>query len=59
MKKTPRDRIAHAVQMYKSNLYANEALGISRGCFLRLCKEYGIPTPYERRYGKRGSKSIA
>ena len=42
-------RVRDAARIYSANRYAAEALGISVGNFLKLCRHYGIQTPYERR----------
>ena len=44
----PRDWIEHAARVYKSNSEASRALGIATGSFGRLCRKYGIETPYAR-----------
>jgi len=49
MQKTSRERVERAARIYASNKEASRALGITLGSFGRLCREYGIETPYERR----------
>jgi hypothetical protein len=49
MEKTSRDRIERVARIYASNKEASQALGIAPGSFGRLCRQYGIETPYERR----------
>ena len=44
----PRDLIERAARVYKSNSEASKALGIASGSFARLCRKYGIETPYAR-----------
>jgi len=47
-KKTDRGRIERMARMCNDNTYAAQTLGISRGTFGRLCREYGIETPNAR-----------
>jgi len=49
MQKTARERVERVARIYASNKDASRALGISLGSFGRLCRQYGIETPYERR----------
>jgi len=49
MQKTSRERVERVARIYASNKDASRALGISLGSFGRLCRQYGIETPYERR----------
>ena len=44
----PRDLIERAARVYKTNSEASKALGIATGSFARLCRKYGIETPYAR-----------
>ncbi len=44
-----REQVERAARMYKSNQYASEALGIAMPVFGRLCRRYGIETPYARK----------
>ncbi len=44
----PKDWIERAARVYKSNSEASKALGIASGSFARLCRKYGIETPYAR-----------
>ena len=53
MSKIPRGYIERAARIYASNQFASDALGIHVATFGRLCKRYGIETPYERR--RKGS----
>ncbi len=43
------EQIERAARVYKSNQDASQALGLSVRYFARLCKKYGIETPYSRR----------
>ncbi|MFT5091092.1 MAG: hypothetical protein ACI906_004141 [Candidatus Latescibacterota bacterium] len=45
----PREQIERAARVYKTNLDAGRALDISVHHFSRLCRRYGIETPYARR----------
>ena len=49
MQKTSRERVERVARIYASNKDASRALEISLGSFGRLCRQYGIETPYERR----------
>ena len=49
----PRDWIEHAARVYRSNAEASRALGIATGSFGRLCRKYGIETPYARQQRDR------
>ncbi|NKB69972.1 MAG: hypothetical protein GKR89_23100 [Candidatus Latescibacteria bacterium] len=53
MRKIEPKRIEMAARMYRSNEDASQALGIAPGSFSRLCRLYGIETPYARRRRKR------
>ena len=44
-----RDQIERVARIYKSNQDAGRALGINMRSFSRLCRQYGIETPYARR----------
>lgn len=49
MARIERDRIARVARIYASNQDASQALGIAMRSFGRLCREYGIETPYARK----------
>lgn len=49
MEKIDQAAVARVARIYHSNQAAAEALGIQRTSFSRLCREYGIETPYKRR----------
>ena len=49
MRKVERERIERAARIYASNEDACRALGIAAGSFSRLCRLYGIETPYARK----------
>ena len=49
MERIARERIERAARIYASNQEASQALGIAAGTFGRLCRQYGIETPYARR----------
>ena len=53
MHKTPRDQVERAARLYKSNKDASRALGITMQAFARICRQYGIETPYVRKRRKR------
>ena len=53
MRKIDPERIERAARIYASNQEASEALGIAPGSFSRLCRLYGIETPYARRRRRR------
>lgn len=44
----PQDWIERAARVYASNQEASRALGIAGGTFGRLCRLYGIETPFAR-----------
>ncbi|MDP7361925.1 MAG: hypothetical protein QF768_04925 [Candidatus Latescibacteria bacterium] len=46
-----RERSERVARMYSSNDLASKALGITARSFSRLCRKYGIETPYARRRG--------
>lgn len=50
MRKIDRERIERVARIYGSNKAAGAALGITPSSFARLCRRYGIETPYVRRY---------
>ena len=55
MEKIAKERIERVARIYASNQDASQALGIAAGTFSRLCRQYGIETPYARRYRRRRS----
>lgn len=48
-----RERIQRAARMYSTNEAASRALGIEPRSFSRLCRRYGIETPYAHRLRER------
>ena len=48
-----RDRVERVARMYSTNEAASRALGIEPRSFSRLCRRYGIETPYARRLRER------
>jgi hypothetical protein len=48
-----RDQVERVARIYKSNQDAGRALGIDPRSFGRLCRRYGIETPYVRRQRRR------
>ena len=50
-----RERIERVARIYKSNQDAGRALGIDPRSFSRLCRRYGVQTPYVRRYQPRSA----
>ena len=44
-----RERIERVARLYASNQEASQALGIAMPTFGRLCRRYGIESPYARR----------
>ncbi|MCC7263986.1 MAG: hypothetical protein IT369_15850 [Candidatus Latescibacteria bacterium] len=52
MRKIDRERIERVARIYGSNKAAGAALGITPSSFARLCRRYGIQTPYGRKYGQ-------
>lgn len=53
MQKVPREWIERAARVYNSNAEASKALGIAGGTFGRLCRQYGIETPFARQRSAR------
>uniref|UniRef100_A0A6M3XNX9 Uncharacterized protein n=1 Tax=viral metagenome TaxID=1070528 RepID=A0A6M3XNX9_9ZZZZ len=49
----PRERIERAARIYRTAQDAARALGIHAGSFNRLCAQYGIETPNQRKKRKR------
>lgn len=48
-----RERIERAARLYSTNEAAGRALGIAPRSFSRLCRRYGVETPYGRRLRER------
>ena len=48
MSSIDRERVARVARVYGNNTEASRALGIARSSFSRLCRQYGIETPYKR-----------
>ena len=44
-----RKQVERVARVYKSNQDAGRALGIEMRSFSRLCRKYGIETPYVRK----------
>jgi hypothetical protein len=51
MKKIARERVERAARIYANNKDAGAALGVTPSSFARLCRQYGIQTPFVRRFG--------
>lgn len=49
-----REQIERVARMYKCNLDASQALGITIRSFSRLCRKYEIESPFARRQRQRG-----
>ena len=49
MGKIDRERVERVARIYATSQEAGRALGIAAGSFCRLCRQYGIETPYTRR----------
>ena len=54
-----REDIERAARIYKTNKDAAAAMGISMQHFGRLCRKFGVVTPYAKRLEtmQRGSRS--
>ena len=52
-RRVDRDRIERAARVYSTNEGAGQALGIEPRSFSRLCRRYGVETPYARRLRER------
>ena len=48
------DQIQRVARIYKSNQDACKAIGITLRSFSRLCRKYGVETPYARRLRRCG-----
>jgi hypothetical protein len=48
-----REQIERAARLYKTNMDASQALGIAMRSFGRLCRRYGIETPWVRKRRRR------
>ena len=44
-----REQVERVARMYRTNEDASRALGIAMRSFGRLCRKYGIETPYVRK----------
>ena len=44
-----REQIERVARIYKTNQDASQALGIAMRSFSRLCRKYGIDTPYVKK----------
>ena len=44
-----REQVERVARIYKTNQEASQALGIVMRSFARLCRKYGIETPYVRK----------
>ena len=51
--------IERVARMYKSNQEASAALGITLRSFGRLCRKYGVETPWVKKRRERGRLSPA
>lgn len=49
MEMISRERIERVARLYASNQEASQALGIAMPTFGRLCRQYGVESPYARR----------
>jgi hypothetical protein len=49
VEKVSKEQIERVVRVYGSNKDASQALGIAMQSFGRICRRYGIETPYARR----------
>ncbi|NKB68249.1 MAG: hypothetical protein GKR89_14400 [Candidatus Latescibacteria bacterium] len=49
MEKIERRTVERAARLYKSNSEAAAALGVAMRSFGRMCKAYGIETPWGRK----------
>jgi hypothetical protein len=49
-----RDQVERVARMYRTNEDASRALGIQMRSFGRLCRRYGIETPWVRKRRRAG-----
>ena len=59
MAKIDRQRVERVARIYASNRDASQALEIVIQSFSRLCRQYGIETPYARNRRKRRTTSVS
>jgi uncharacterized protein YjhX (UPF0386 family) len=52
-----KDQIQRVARIYKHNQDASKAIGITLRSFSRLCRKYGVETPYARRL--KGLRRVA
>ena len=50
-----REQLERVARVYHHNQDASQALGIGLRSFARLCRQYGIETPYARRRRQRSA----
>lgn len=50
----PRERVERAARMYATNKDAAAAMGCTSASFSRMCRKYGIETPWHRSQRKAG-----
>lgn len=53
MERISRERVERVARIYASNKEASQALGVTPWTFGRLCRRYGVESPYERRRRRR------
>ena len=60
MQKFDQERVERVARIYKTNQDAADALGIAMRSFSRICRRFGVETPYLRmqRLKKRGKKNL-
>ena len=51
-----KETIQRVARMYRSNQDASVALGITMRSFGRLCRKFGIETPYSKRRRRAGER---
>lgn len=59
MNPTSRDRVELVARIYATNQEASQALGIAMRSFGRLCRRYGIESPYTRQERRRRAEPRA
>ena len=49
MQKFDQERVERVARIYKTNQDAADALGIAMRSFSRICRRFGVETPYLRK----------
>ena len=55
----PKERVERAARLYRSAKDASLALGIMPSSFRRLCQQYGIETPHDRKKRAQRDRKVS